>query len=147
MREREQNCQIVKNHNTKTKTWRIQIVGKGKFQKGSDLELFFLTGCYVNVQLGFQKKIVQSKIVREGETLLHEGKVVVFGVSLPKKFKKCFSQSEALPNWNFPTLPIPHSLILRKNHAPISFSCVDIADCGFLIKIANFNIMFSFFNV
>ena len=42
----------------------------------------------------------------------------------------CSSQFEFLP-----TLPIPHSIILRKNHAPISFSCVDIDDWGFLIKL------------
>ena len=82
--------------------------------------------------IGFPKMFCSIQNMREGETLLHEGEVAVFGVLLPKKFEKHFFSNWCSAQFKFlPTLPIPHSLILRKNHAPISFSCVDIADFGF----------------
>ena len=44
--------------------------------------------------IAFPKIISPFPIVREGETLPHEGKVAVFGVFFPKKFKKTF-----FPKW------------------------------------------------
>ena len=125
-----------KNHNIKTRNVKDSDHQTGEIPKRFKLRLVFSYLLLRECRIGFPKTFFHYKIVREGETLPHEGKVVVFGVLFPKKFKKCFSQSGALPNSNFPTLPIPHSLILRKNHAPISFSCVDIVGFGFLIKIA-----------
>ena len=126
-----------KNHNTKTKNVKDSDRRTGEIPERFRIIMVLLSCYYVNAQLGLQKHFCSIQIMREGETLPHEEKVTIFGDFLPKKFKKCFSQSGALPNSNFPSLPIPHSLILRKNHAPISFSCVDIARCGFLIKNCN----------
>ena len=71
--------------------------------KGSDSEVLLACWLLRECLIGFPKMFFHCKILREGETLPHEGKVVVFGVFLPKKFKKCFSQSGAFLNSNFPT--------------------------------------------
>ena len=122
-----------KNHNTKTRNVKDSDYRIGEIPLRFKLRIIFASFLFGECRIGFPKPFCSIQIVREGETLPHEGKVVVFGVFFPKKLKKkrIFSQSGALPNSNFPNLPIPHSLILRKNHAPISFSCIDIAGCGF----------------
>ena len=87
---------------------------------------------WMNVELVSKKGFVHSNSWGKMKRC-HMREMWLFLVfSYPRNSKKRFSQSGALPNSNFPTLPIPHSLILGKtNLALISFSCVDIADYGF----------------
>ena len=88
-------------HTRKTKTWKGTDRLTGENRDGSDLEQFLLASCYVNIQIEFPKMFCSFQFVRGAETLSHEGKVAIFGVFLPKKFKKRFSRIGALPNSNF----------------------------------------------
>ena len=82
-------------------------------------------------KIGFPKTFLHSKIVREGETLPHEGKVAVFVFSYPRNSKNVFPKVGLCPIRISTLFQSPHSLNLSKNQSPISFSCVDIACCGF----------------
>ena len=105
------------------KSWRVQT------QNGF--------ACCVNEDYPIQNVPHNPNHEGEVKTLLHQGKANVFGVFFPKKIKKMFLLKWCSSHFKFlPTLQIP-PLILRKNHAAISFCCVDIAGYRFLIKIEN----------
>ena len=91
-REREQKiAEQGKNHNTKTKTWRIQIIGQEKFLKGSDSESFLLSCCCVNAQLGFQKCFVQSKTWGKVKHYCMRERWLFLVFSCPRNSKNGFS--------------------------------------------------------
>ena len=56
-----------------------------KSPKGPDSDSFFSSLLLLEFRIGFPKTFFHSKIVREGETLPHEGQLVIFGVLFPKK--------------------------------------------------------------
>ena len=130
-------CEKKQIHIGKPKTWRIHIAEQEKNREGFRLIIVFACCLLHECRIGFPKMFFHSKSWGKVKRC-HMREKWTFS---SRKFKKRFSRNGVLPILNFH--PIPHSIILRKNHVPVSFSCVDIVSCRFLIKNCKFNMMFN----
>ena len=73
------------NPHRKTKNVKDSDRRTGEIPERFRIRMVLHSFCCVNAQLGFQKRFCSIQIMREGETLQHEGEVAIFGVFFPKK--------------------------------------------------------------
>ena len=73
------------NPHRKTKNVKDSDHQTGEIRERFRLRIIFACLLLSECRIGFPKTFFHSKIVKEGETLPHEGKVAIFGVFLPNK--------------------------------------------------------------
>ena len=77
----------MRENNPHRKTKNVKDSDRQTREIHERFSLRIIFGCLLlhECRIGFPKTFFHSKIVREDETLLHEGKVPIFGVFFPKK--------------------------------------------------------------